>query len=176
MIFNETPLAGAYTIDLELLSDERGFFARSWCQDEFAAHGLQTRIVQCNTSFNHRSGTIRGLHYQRPPHAEVKVIRCTRGAIWDVIVDLRPGSPNYLRWFGAELTASNRRMMYVPEEFAHGYITLEPETETFYQVSEFYTPGAEGGIRWNDPAIGIDWPIEPVVVSDKDAGHPNFAG
>jgi dTDP-4-dehydrorhamnose 3,5-epimerase len=176
VIFNETPIAGAYTIDLELRSDDRGFFARSWCQDEFAAHGLQTRIVQCNTSFNHRAATIRGLHYQRPPHAEVKIIRCTRGAIWDVIVDLRPSSPSYLRWFGTELTASNRRMMYVPEEFAHGYITLEPETETFYQVSEFYTPGAEGGIRWNDPAIGIDWPVEPLVVSDKDAGHPDFTG
>lgn len=176
MIFTETPLSGAFTVDLELRRDDRGFFARAWCQDEFERRGLSTRIVQCNTSYNNRTGTVRGLHFQRPPQAEVKLVRCTRGAIWDVIVDLRPESTTYTRWFGAELTADNRRMLYVPENFAHGYITLEPETETFYQVSEFYSPDHEAGIRWDDPAIGITWPIEPVVVSAKDAGHPDFTG
>lgn len=174
MIFAETPLTGAYLVDLELRKDSRGFFARAWSQDEFEKQGLNTRIVQCNTSFNHRVGTVRGLHYQKPPHAEVKLIRCTRGAIWDVIVDLRPESSTYKRWFGIDLTAENRRMLYVPENFAHGYITLEPATETFYQVSEFYSPEHEAGIRWNDPALGIIWPIEPEVVSDKDAQHPGF--
>ena len=174
MIFTETPLPGAYIVDLELRTDDRGFFARAWCQDEFEQQGLNTRIVQCNMSYNHSVGTVRGLHYQKPPHAEVKLIRCTRGAIWDVIVDLRPDSATYKKWFGTELTAENRRMLYVPENFAHGYITLEPGTETFYQVSEFYSAEHEAGIRWNDPAVAITWPTEPVVLSDKDAHHPAF--
>ncbi len=176
VIFTETPLSGAFIIDLEPRHDDRGFFARVWSLDEFERHGLNTRIVQCNTSFNHATGTIRGLHFQRPPHAEVKVIRCIRGAIWDVIVDLRPHSATYMKWFGIDLTAGNRRTLYVPENFAHGYITLESETETFYQVSEFYSPDHEAGIRWDDPAIGITWPIEPLVVSAKDAAHPDFTG
>ena len=177
MIFSETPLLGAFVIDLEMLVDERGFFARAWCENEFREHGLETRVVQCNMSYNQEAGTLRGLHFQRPPQSETKVIRCTRGAIWDVIVDLREDSPTYREWFGIELTAENRRMLYVPEHFAHGYITLVPETETFYQVSEFYSPGYEGGIRWNDSAIGIQWPeVDVRVISDKDASHPDFTG
>lgn len=177
MIFTETPLPGAYVIDLEMREDERGFFARAWSLDEFREHGLETRVVQCNMSYNNEAGTLRGLHYQLPPYSEVKLVRCTRGAIWDVIVDLREDSPTHRDWFGLELTADNRRMLYVPERFAHGYVTLAPGTEIFYQVSEFYSPGHEGGIRWDDPAIGIRWPeIEVRVISEKDAGHPDFDG
>ena len=135
MIFTETPLKGAYLVDLEHRTDERGFFARAWCADEFERQGLSSRVSQANISFNHSAGTLRGLHYQKPPHAEVKVIRCTSGAIWDVIVDLRSDSPTYRQWFGAELTAKNRTILYVPENFAHGYLTLLPNTETAYQVS-----------------------------------------
>ena len=175
MIFTETPLQGAYLIDLEPRADERGFFARAWCADEFEQQGLNSTVAQMNVSFNHSAGTLRGLHYQLPPHAEVKLIRCTRGAIWDVIVDLRQDSPTYREWFGASLSAENRTMLYVPENFAHGYLTMAPDTETFYQVSEPYAPGSEAGIRWDDPAIGIDWPdIEIKVISDKDASHPDF--
>ena len=175
MIFTETPLQGAYLVDLEQRTDERGFFARAWCAEEFERQGLSSRIAQTNISFNHSAGTLRGLHYQQPPHAEVKLIRCTSGAIWDVIVDLRKDSSTYRQWFGAELTAENRTMMYVPESFAHGYLTLVPNTETAYQVSEPYAPGAEAGIRWDDPAFGIGWPdVEIKVISDKDASHPNF--
>ena len=177
VIFTETPLPGAFVIDLEMREDERGFFARAWCEDEFREHGLETRVVQCNMSYNNEAGTLRGLHYQLRPHSEVKLVRCTRGAIWDVIVDLREDSPTYKAWFGLELTADNRTMLYVPEQFAHGYVTLAPGTEIFYQVSEFYSPGHEGGIRWNDPAIGIRWPETEVrVISDKDASHPDFDG
>lgn len=175
MIFTETPLPGAFVVDLEMHEDERGFFARAWCENEFRELGLETRVVQCNISYNHEAGTLRGLHYQLQPHSEVKLVRCTRGAIWDVIVDLREDLPTYKGWFGLELTADNRRMLYVPEQFAHGYVTLAPDTETFYHVSEFYSPGHERGIRWNDPAIGIRWPeIDIRVISDKDAGHPDF--
>ena len=170
-------MLGAFVIDLEMRVDERGFFARAWCENEFREHGLETRVVQCNMSYNHEAGTLRGLHFQRPPHSETKVIRCTRGAIWDVIVDLREESPTYKEWFGIELTAENRRMLYVPEQFAHGYVTLAPGAEIFYQVSEFYSPSHEGGIRWNDPAIGIQWPESDIrVISDKDASHPDFNG
>ena len=175
MIFAETPLKGAYLVDLEHRTDERGFFARAWCADEFERQGLCTRVAQANISFNHSAGTLRGLHYQQPPHAEVKLIRCTSGAIWDVIVDLRKDSPTYRQWFGTELTAENRTMLYVPENFAHGYLTLVPNSETTYQVSEPYAPGAEAGIRWDDPAFGIGWPdIGVKVISDKDASHPDF--
>ncbi|MGH8915959.1 MAG: dTDP-4-dehydrorhamnose 3,5-epimerase [Acidimicrobiia bacterium] len=177
MIFTETPLPGAFVIDLEMRQDERGFFARAWGEDEFREHGLETRVAQCNMSYNYEAGTLRGLHYQLPPHCEVKLVRCTRGAIWDVIVDLREGSPTYKAWFGLELTADNRRMLYVPEQFAHGYLTLTPGTEIFYQVSEFYSPGHEAGIRWDDPAIRITWPeMEVRVISDKDASHPDYEG
>jgi len=178
MIFTQTPLAGAYIVDLERRADERGFFARAWCADEFEKQGLNSRIVQCNLSFNHARGTLRGLHYQRSPYSEVKLIRCIRGAIWDVIVDLRENSPTYKGWFGVELSAENRKMLYIPEDFAHGYTTLVAETETFYQVSEFYNPGSEAGIRWDDPSIAIEWPTfdGDRVISAKDASHPDFEG
>lgn len=175
MLFTETELPGAYIVDIEPIEDERGFFARAWCANEFAEHGLTTRIAQSNVSFNRRQGTIRGMHYQAAPHAEVKLVRCTRGAIFDVIVDLRAESPAYKRWTGVELSGDNRRALYVPEGFAHGYQTLVPETETFYQVSEFYTPGAERGLRWNDPAFAIEWPDpDNAFMSEKDASWPDF--
>lgn len=168
MRFRKTELEGAYIIDLEPHEDERGFFARAWCRREFEAHGLETRVAQANVSFNRRRGTLRGLHWQAPPHAETKLVRCTRGAIWDAIVDLRPDSPTHLQWVGMELSAENRRMLYVPERFAHGFITLDDDCEVGYQVSAFYSPESERGIRWDDPAVGIDWPAEPRVVSEKD--------
>jgi dTDP-4-dehydrorhamnose 3,5-epimerase len=175
MRFSETELAGAFVIDLERREDERGFFARAWCEEEFAAQGLDTRVSQCNVSFNERRGTLRGLHYQVPPHAEVKIIRCTSGAVYDVIVDLRPESSSYTRWIGVELTAENRRMLYIPEGFAHGYVTLEDETETYYQVSAPYAPQAERGARWDDPAFGIEWPeADELVISEKDRNWPDF--
>ena len=174
MIFTETRLAGAYVIDPERREDERGFFARVYCEEEFRAHGLMPHIAQANISHNRLRGTLRGMHYQRPPHGEAKLVRCTRGAIHDVIVDLRPDSPTYLQWIGVDLTADNRRMLYVPEMFAHGFVTLEDDTEVTYQVSEFYTPGAEGGIRWDDPALGIEWPVEVRVISEKDRSWPDL--
>ena len=177
MIFTPTELDGAFVIDLEPIADERGFFARAWCQHELEAHGLSTRAAQCNVSFNTRKGTLRGMHYQRAPHAEVKIVRCTRGSIYDVIVDLRRDSPTHRRWLGVELSAENRRALYVPEGFAHGYLTLEDASETLYQVSEFYTPGAEGGLRWDDGAFGIVWPdVEIAVVSEKDRAWPKYEG
>lgn len=177
MVFTETALPGAFLVDLERREDERGFFARAWCEREFSEQGLATRVVQCNLSFNRERGTLRGMHFQRPPHAEVKLVRCTRGAVYDVVIDMRPDSPTFKQWLGVELTAENGRALYVPEGFAHGYQTLVPETETFYQVSEFYAPEAEGGVRWNDSAFGIEWPLadEPVL-SEKDRTWPDFAG
>ena len=175
MIFQPSPLAGAYIIDLQPIEDHRGFFARAWCQQEFQQHGLEPQLVQCNLSYNRTSGTVRGMHYQIAPHKETKVVRCVRGRIFDVIIDLRRDSPTYLHWLGLELSAENRRMLYVPEGFAHGYQTLEPDTEVFYQVSEFYHPGSEQGIRWDDPAIAIDWPLEPTVISEKDKNYPDYA-
>ena len=175
MLFTETELPGAFVIDLQRREDDRGFFARAWCEEEFRAHGLDTRVSQCNVSFNDRAATLRGLHYQVEPHAEVKLVRCTRGAIFDVIVDVRPDSATYTKWIGVELTADNGRLLYVPEGFAHGYVTLEPATETFYQVSVPYAPGAERGARWNDPAFGIDWPdVGELVMSEKDRTWPDF--
>lgn len=177
MIFTETELKDAYLVDVEPQTDERGFFSRAWCENEFAESGLSTRVVQCNIAFNTTMGTLRGMHYQAPPHAEVKIVRCTRGAIYDVIVDLRPESPTFRKWLGVELTAENRRAIYIPEGFAHGYLTLADDTETYYQVSEFYAPGAEQGVRWDDPAIAIDWTgPEPTVISEKDRSWPDFAG
>ncbi|GIX15429.1 MAG: dTDP-4-dehydrorhamnose 3,5-epimerase [Paracoccaceae bacterium] len=172
MIFTETHLKGAFIIDLEERRDHRGFFARTFCAREFEAHGLKPVVAQANLSFNHRRGTLRGLHFQRPPAAETKLVRCTAGAIHDVIVDLRPESPTYLQHVGVELSAANRRALYVPEMFAHGYITLTDGAEVIYQVGEFYTPGAEGGLRWDDPALGIDWPVAVEVISEKDAAWP----
>jgi dTDP-4-dehydrorhamnose 3,5-epimerase len=175
MIFTETRLQGAYLIDIEKREDHRGFFARTWCQHEFGEHGLVARLVQANLSFNRQRGTLRGMHYQTPPYAEAKLVRCTRGAIYDVIVDLRPDSPSFKQWIGVELSAVNYRMLYVPEGFAHGFQTLEDNVEIMYQVTQFYTPEAEGGIRYNDPALGIMWPLEVTVISEKDAAWADFA-
>ncbi|MGB3519664.1 MAG: dTDP-4-dehydrorhamnose 3,5-epimerase [Elainellaceae cyanobacterium] len=168
MQFIETKLKGAYVIELEPRSDHRGFFARTFCQQEFEAHGLNPAVAQCNLSFNAKKGTLRGLHYQRPPATEAKLIRCIRGAIYDVIVDMRPDSPTYLQHVGVELSADNHRAFYVPDLFAHGYQALEDGSEALYQVSEFYTPGVEGGLRYDDPVLGIEWPLPAVEVSEKD--------
>lgn len=174
MKFTEIKLKGAFVIEIEKLSDARGFFARSWCRKEFEAHGLTSRIVQANVSYNLKKGTLRGMHYQIAPYQECKLIRCTRGAIYDVIIDLRPNSPTYKQWAGVELTADNSIMFFVPQDFAHGFQTLMDETEITYQVSQFYTPGSERGIRFDDPAFGIQWPLEVAVISDKDKSWPNF--
>lgn len=169
MRFEPTPLAGAYVVELELHTDERGFFAREWCEEEFGARGLATRMVQGNVSYNRRRGTLRGMHYQASPHEEAKLVRCRHGAIHDVIVDLRPGSASRLDWFGVELSSENRRALYVPEGFAHGYLTLADDSEVSYLVSASYHPAAERGIRYNDPAVGIAWPELPITsVSEKD--------
>jgi len=173
LIFTETELQGAYIIDIEPRQDERGYFARVWCSREFEAQGLNTHLVQCNIAYNHKKGILRGMHYQQQPHAEVKLVRCTQGSVYDAIVDLRKDSPTYLKWTGVELTEDNHRMLYVPEGFAHGYITLQDNSELFYQVSEFYTPGAEGGLRWDDPRVGIQWPeMGELLISEKDRGWP----
>lgn len=172
MKFIETPLAGAFVLEPERRSDERGFFARVFCRDEFAAHGLDHNPAQCNISFNPAKATLRGMHYQAKPHQEVKLVRCTMGLIFDVIVDLRSASQTLGDWFGVELSAENRRMLYVPKDFAHGYLTLAPATEVFYQVSELYHPAAERGARWDDPAFAIEWPLRPKVISAKDREHP----
>ncbi len=174
MIFTQLSLPGAYVIELEPKADARGFFARTFCEKEFERHGLRTRFVQCNCSWNDQPGTLRGMHFQRAPHAEAKLIRCTQGRILDVLIDLRPDSPTFTRWEGIELTSENRRMVYVPEGFAHGYQTLTPGAEVFYMASEPYSPGAEGGVRWNDPAFGIQWPLPDPTLSDKDRNHPDF--
>jgi dTDP-4-dehydrorhamnose 3,5-epimerase len=177
MRFTRTELQGACVIDLEPIEDARGFFARAWDERELAEEGLETRIAQCNVSYNSRKGTLRGMHLQRPPYEEVKLIRCPRGSLFDVIIDLRPESASYKQWMGVELSADNRRMLYVPRGFAHGFQTLEDDTETFYMVSESYVPGAEAGVRWDDPAFGIEWPLgEPNVISDKDRSWPDFMG
>jgi dTDP-4-dehydrorhamnose 3,5-epimerase len=175
VLFKETELPGAYVIELERREDERGFFARAWCANEFADQGLSTRLVQANLSFNVRPSTVRGMHFQLGEHAEVKIVRCTRGAVYDVIIDLRPDSTTFKQWIGVELDAETRNAIYIPEGFAHGYQTLVPETETLYQVSEFYAPHAEGGVRWDDPAFGIEWPDpENAFLSEKDRNWPDF--
>ncbi|MBX3081996.1 MAG: dTDP-4-dehydrorhamnose 3,5-epimerase [Anaerolineae bacterium] len=174
MLFKETHLKGAFVIDLERREDSRGFFARMFCANEFEQHGLKPTIVQGNLSFNHKAGTMRGMHMQLPPAPETKLVRCTRGRIYDVIVDLRPDSPTYLQHFGIELTDDNRTALYVPEMFAHGYQALTDGAEVTYLVGEFYTPGTEKGYRYNDPAFGIQWPIPVTVISDKDANWPLF--
>ena len=174
MIFTETHLRGLYLIDLEKKGDERGFFARAFCEKEFGAHNLVTRFVQINNSLSAQRGTLRGMHYQLPPKAETKVVRCIRGALFDVALDLRSGSPTFGKSFGAELTADNRRMMYVPKGFAHGFLTLAPDTEAFYFADEVYAPEQERGIRWNDPKFNIAWPAEPAVLSDKDRNQRSF--
>lgn len=174
MQFRETVLPGACIIELDRLEDERGFFARVWCQKEFEDHGLVPKVVQANASFNNKAGTLRGMHYQAAPYQETKLVRCTRGTLYDVIVDLRPDSRTYKHWIGVELSANNHRMLYVPADFAHGFITLEDNTEVTYLVSESYTPGAERGLRWDDPQFGIEWPRPVEVISDKDARWPDY--
>ncbi len=174
VIFNETELKGAYVIEIEKLKDHRGFFARAWCQKEFEEYNLVSRTKQANVSYNKSRGTLRGMHYQLTPYEETKLVRCTRGAIYDVIIDLRPDSSTYTQWFGVELTAENYKMLYVPENFGHGFQTLKDDTEVTYQVSQFYTPGSERGIRWDDPAFGIDWPLAVQVISDKDKNWPDY--
>jgi dTDP-4-dehydrorhamnose 3,5-epimerase len=174
MVFRDTGLSGAFLIDLERIHDERGFFARSWCSRDFTERGLNGRLVQCNVSRNLARGTLRGMHYQVAPHEEAKLVRCTMGAIYDVIVDLRPGSSTYLEHFAAELSAENHRSLYIPEGFAHGFLTLTDESEVFYQMSEFYAPEAARGLRWNDPLLAINWPGPVVVISDRDRTYPNF--
>ena len=175
MIFNETLLKGAYTIELEKRGDERGFFARFFCIKEFEALNLENKIVQINNSLSKDKATLRGIHYQLPPMAETKIVRCIKGSLWDVIVDLRIDSPTYLNWYGTELNEDNRRMMFVPKGFGHGFITLTENTEALYLVTEFYSPENERGIRWNDPKIGIQWPINPEIISDKDRNHPDLS-
>ena len=172
MIFTETKLKGAFIVDLEPRGDDRGFFARAFCQREFEAHGLKPLIAQANISFNYNKGTVRGLHFQFPPAAETKFVRCSRGAILDVIVDLRPESSTYLQYVAVELSADNRRGLYVPERFAHGYQVLEDRTETTYQVGEFYTPAAESGVRYSDPRLAIEWPLPVTDMSPKDRVWP----
>ena len=174
MKFIQTPLPGAFVIELERNGDDRGFFARLFCEREFAAAGLVNRFVQINNSLSGRRGTLRGLHYQLAPSAEVKLMRCVRGAIFDVVLDLRVDSPTFAKWFGVELTADNRKMMYVPKGFAHGLLTLTDDTEVIYPVSDYYAPQHERGIRFDDPRFGIEWPLDPVEVSGKDRGWPNF--
>lgn len=174
MIFTETKLKGAFEIEIKKLEDDRGFFGRSWCANEMKDHGLKHELCQANTSFSKKKGTLRGMHYQADPYQETKLIRCTRGSIYDVIIDLRPGSPTFKQWIGVELTQDNYKMLYVPEDFAHGFITLEDDSEVTYLVTQFYTPGAEKGIRWNDPAFSIQWPFEPVIMTEKDKNHPHF--
>jgi dTDP-4-dehydrorhamnose 3,5-epimerase len=172
VIFTETELKGAFVIDLELKHDHRGFFARSFCAQDFEAHGLKPTVAQCNLSFNHKKGTLRGMHYQISPAAETKLVRCTKGAIYDVIIDMRPESPTFLQHFGVELTEDNRRALYIPEMFAHGYQALTDGAEVVYQVGEFYTPGYERGLRHNDPFFNIQWPQEVTEISEKDSNWP----
>jgi dTDP-4-dehydrorhamnose 3,5-epimerase len=172
MIFHESPLKGAFLVDLDRKEDNRGFFARAFCAKEFEQHGIPGRMVQANMSFNFKRGTVRGMHYQVAPASEPKFIRCIRGAIWDVIIDMRPDSPTYRQHFGVELSAENRRAIYIPNLFAHGNQALTDEAELLYLVGEFYTPNCERGVRYDDPAIGIKWPIPVTVVSEKDQSWP----
>jgi dTDP-4-dehydrorhamnose 3,5-epimerase len=175
MHFTEGQLPGTYLLVPNRIEDERGFFARAYCRQELEAHGLSPRIVQANTGFSHRRGTLRGLHYQVAPHQETKIVRCVRGAVFDVVVDVRADSPTRGAWMGTRLTAENGHALYVPEGVAHGYLTLEDDSEVLYFVSQYYAPDAERGLRYDDPAVGIDWPIRVVEVSDKDRTWPDFA-
>lgn len=174
MIFTKTKLDGAYVIDIEKKEDDRGFFARTFCADEFLENGLSINFVQANTSFNNKKGTIRGMHFQKSPYEEDKLVRCTKGSVFDVIIDLRKNSPTYKQWFGAELSEGNRRALFVPKGFAHGYLTLEDNSEVTYLVTQFYNPNADSGVRFNDPVFAINWPIEPTVISEKDKNHSDY--
>jgi dTDP-4-dehydrorhamnose 3,5-epimerase len=174
MLFIETGVTGTFLVEPERIRDERGFFARTWCAQEFGAWGLSAGLVQCSISWSRRKGTLRGLHYQAAPHEEVKLVRCTRGAIWDVAVDLRPGSPTFKAWYGTELTADNHAMLYIPEGCAHGQLTLTDDAEVLYQMSAPFEPTAARGVRWDDPALGIDWPGEVQVISQRDRSYPDL--
>jgi dTDP-4-dehydrorhamnose 3,5-epimerase len=174
MRLTAVPIPGAYVIELEPIVDERGFFARTWCKQEFRQFGLNANIAQCSISFNTRRGTLRGMHYQDKPHAETKLVRCSAGGIYDVIVDLRLQSPSYCRWFAVELTAANQKMLYVPESVAHGFQTLADHTEVVYQISDTYQSECARGVRWDDPLFGIEWPIEEIVISQRDRAFPDF--
>jgi dTDP-4-dehydrorhamnose 3,5-epimerase len=174
MIFTETKLKGAFIIEPEKQEDERGFFARTWCGKEFENHGLNSGLVQCNISFNKKKGTLRGMHYQVEPHQEAKLVRCTRGSVYDMIIDLRSDSYTFKQWMAVELTGENRRMLYIPEGFAHGFQTLEDNSEIFYQMSEFYHPECARGVRWDDPTFRIKLPLAQVIVSAKDRSYPSF--
>ena len=174
MIFNETNLQGAFVIEPEILTDERGAFARIFCQKEFENHGLNPNIFQCSISLNTKKFTLRGMHFQKSPHAEAKLVRCSRGGIYDVIVDLRQHSPTFMTWTAVEVSDDNKRMVYVPEGFAHGFQTLKDNTEVIYQMSQFYSLGHSDGFRWDDPSFNIEWPAEPIVISPKDQIFPDF--
>lgn len=176
MKFIESPLKDAFIIEAEPIEDERGMFARSWCQREFFDHGLNPKIVQCSISFNKKRGTLRGMHYQIKPFEEAKLVRCTMGSIYDVIIDLRTNSPTFKQWFAVQLSETNRRMLYVPEGLAHGFQTLEDNTEVFYQMSEYYSPGYSRGVRWNDPSFSIQWPEDNRIISEKDQQFLGFNG
>ena len=175
MIFTPSRIPGAWVIDIEPIHDRRGFFAMTWLPEEFRKRGLDPALAQCNLAFNHKRGTLRGMHFQTAPHAQAKLVRAIRGALLDVIVDLRDDSPTFRQWEAVELTADNRRMLYMPAGIAHGYLTLTDDTEAYYHSSSPWVPAAESGVRWNDPAFAIAWPIAPVVISDKDAAWPDFA-
>jgi dTDP-4-dehydrorhamnose 3,5-epimerase len=174
MIFHQTKIPGAFEIELEAIPDERGFFARTWCQKEFAAHGLNANLAQCSLSFNTRKGTLRGMHYQVTPYAESKLVRCTKGAIYDVVLDLRTHSPTFREWIAVVLRAENRNAIYVPEGCAHGFLTLEDGTEVFYQISEFQSAESARGVRFDDPTFRIVWPEKVEVISERDRNYPNF--
>jgi dTDP-4-dehydrorhamnose 3,5-epimerase len=180
MTFTAAPLAGAYEIGLQPFSDERGWFARYYCKDEFGSIGHTREWVQMNQSVSYKKGTLRGMHFQHPPFREIKLVRCIAGAVYDVIIDLRAGSSTFLQWFGTELSAFNHKMLYIPEGFAHGFQTLEKDSALLYHHTEFYTPGSEGGVRYDDPALGVNWPLPVAVISERDSRHPyvdkNFKG
>jgi len=176
MIFKETNLKGAFVIELEKREDERGFFARTWCKKEFEANGLETGLVQANLSLSRKAGTLRGMHYQAAPYEETKLVKCTNGALYDVIIDLRPNSPTYRQWFAVELAENNYKMLYVPKGFAHGFQTLVDNVAVFYLVTQFYSPSAERCVRWNDPQFGINWPdVNIRTISEKDKNWPDYA-
>jgi len=174
LIFTETKLPGAYVIEVEKREDQRGFFGRTFCREEFEAHGLNSQVVQCNTSFNKRKGTLRGMHFQAVPFAEAKLVRCTSGSIYDVIIDLRPASRTFKQHFAVELSAANHRMLYIPENMAHGFQTLEDDTEVFYQMSQMFSAEHARGVRWNDPALGIEWPADERIITERDRNYPDF--
>lgn len=174
MIFQKTKIPGVFKIEMDPKDDDRGFFARTWCRAEFELHGLSTNLAQCSVSFNHSKGTLRGMHFQAAPHSEAKLVRCTRGSIYDVALDLRPESPTFKQWESTILSAENHHMFYVPEGCAHGFLTLEDSSEVFYQISEFYAPDASRGVRWNDSAFSIQWPEDVKVISPRDASYPDF--